>query len=150
MKHGIDKTSKNLASARTAAAIASANYFAAGDAIALVDAELNRIEQLAAAAQAHHSSLDAVVGAMGGLVAQTRALAQTAADLQVLMEKMHAEAEELDDQHTAETFARELLDIVKLAQESKFLGDVMRDRAVEFETAVSKILGTQMDHAVVG
>lgn len=141
MKQGIDKTSKDLASARTAAAVASAHYTAASNAIQAVDAELARISQLAATAEAHHASLDGVVRSMNGLVAQNRALRDAAAKLQERLERMHAEAEELDDQHTAEAFARELLDVGKLAEDSELLRDIMGDRAQQLEGVIARILG---------
>ncbi|EKM50895.1 uncharacterized protein PHACADRAFT_262774 [Phanerochaete carnosa HHB-10118-sp] len=145
MKQGINKTAKQLADAQSAAAIASGNYTAASAAIAAVDAELRRIAELASAADAHHASLDGVVGAMEGLVEQNRALAQAATDLQTLLEKMHTESEQLDDQNTAETFAKAILEIGRLASSSQFLGTVMGDRAGEFEAAVARILGSPVD-----
>lgn len=145
MKQGISKTAKQLAEAQTAAAIASANYTAASEAIAAVDAELRRIAELVSAADAHHASLDGVIGAMEGLVEQNRALAQAAAGLQTLLEKMHIESEQLDDQITAETFAKAILEIGRLASSSQFLSTAMGNKAGEFEATVAKILGSPVD-----
>lgn len=113
--------------------------------IAKVDADLKRVAELASTTSGHLASLHGVTGAMEGLVAKNKDLAQASSELSALLNQMHVSSEELDDHSSAEKFAQGVLNIGQLADSSAGLKDLMGDRALVFQQTIRKIAGMPED-----
>ena len=113
--------------------------------IVKVAADLARLAELTETTAGQQSSLGGVLNTMDGLRAQNRGVEDAATALAALLGQMHASSEDLDDQSTADAFARGVLKIGELADSSAWLTGLMGERGVVLRNTIKRVAGAVED-----